>query len=230
MLDLLSEEHSQLQSLHYDYNQIDALHRDVVIEAAIDIHGHASKARDSIIAIGERLLQVKNLLSHGQFQDWVEKEFSIERRMAQNYMSVAIRFGNNKRFGNKSEIISLFSPTAMYLLAAPSTPIEAVEAAIAESEEIGQRLKVKRIKEIVAEYTITDNTTFSPPETETPAILPSKANVERLHDALMASQRALEQTMQAAQSVPGYTLSIKKCLDTIKSILEQLNQIRSVND
>lgn len=32
------------------------------------------------------------------------------------------------------------------------------------------------------------------------------------------------------QSVPGYTLSIKKCLDTIKITLEQLNQIRSGND
>ena len=230
MLDLLSEEHSQLQSLRYDYNQIDTQHRDTVIEAAIDIHGHASKARDSIIAIGERLLQVKNLLPHGQFQDWVEQEFDIERRMAQNYMSVAIRFGNNKRFGNKSEIISLFSPTAMYLLAAPATPIEAVEAAIAETEEIGQRLKVKRIKEIVAEYTTIDNTAFSQPEIETPVILPSKANVEQLCDALIASQQALERAMQAAQAVPNYTLSIKKCLDAIKNTLEQLSQMQSGND
>ncbi len=229
MLDLVSEERAPLQSLRYDYNQIDAQHREMVIEAAIDIHGHASKARNSLLAIGDRLLQIKNLLPHGQFQDWVEKEFGIERRMAQNYMSVASRFGSNKRFGGKSEIISFFSPTAMYLLASPSTPIEAVEAAIAETEERSQRLKVKRIKEIVAEYTMIENAASNSPEAETPIILPSKTNVEQLHDALILSQEALERAMQAAQSVPGYTLSIKNCLNTVKDVLEQLRQMQNPN-
>lgn len=228
MLDLVKGERSQLQSLRYDYNQIDAQHRETVIEAAIDIHGHASKARDNLIAIGNRLLQIKNLLPHGQFQDWVEKEFGIERRMAQNYMAVATRFGNNQQFADKNEIISFFSPTAMYLLASPSTPVEAVEAAIAESEESGQRLKVRRIKEIVAEYTAADGAA-NPPGADEPVILPSKANVEQFHDALVLSQQALERAMQAAQNVPGYTLSLKNCLNTVKDMLEQLRQMQNQN-
>lgn len=225
MLDLLSAEQTHLASLRYDYNQIDAQHRETVIEAAIDIHGHATKARDSVIAIGERLLQIKNLLPHGQFQDWVEQEFGIERRMAQNYMSVATRFGTNRRFGGKNEIISLLSPTAMYLLAAPSTPTEAVEAAIAETEQTGQRLKVRRIKEIVAAYTMIENGTPNVPEIEAAVVLPSKANIEQLQDALTASQQSLEQALQAAQNVPGYALSIQQCLNTIRDSLEKLQQM-----
>ena len=225
MLDLLSSERSQLQPLRYDYNQIDARHRETVIEAAIDIHGHAAKARDNLMAIGDRLLQIKDILPHGQFQEWVEQEFGIERRMAQNYMAVASRFGNTKRFGGKNEIISFFSPTAMYLLAAPSTPVEAVEAAISETEASGQRLKVQRIKEIVAEYTSSDEAVSSPPDDDLPATPPAKISVEQLQDALLASQQALERALQAAQNVPGHALSIKKCLDTVKGMLQQLQQM-----
>ena len=228
MLDLLSREQSPLQTLRYDYTQIEAKHRERVIEAAIDIHGHAAKARDGLIAIGERLLQVKDLLPHGQFQDWVEQEFGIDRRMAQNYMAVATRFGHSKRFAGKNEIISFFSPTAMYLLAAPSTPQEAVEAAISETKETGQRLKVKRIKEIVAEYTKMDTEDSEQPIAETPEILPSQANVERLQVALLVCQQALEQAQQAALSVPGYDFSISKCLDLIKGALEHLHQIQNI--
>ncbi|HRW04470.1 MAG TPA: DUF3102 domain-containing protein [Caldilineaceae bacterium] len=224
MLDLLSREQVSQQTLRFDYTKIEARHRETVIEAAIDIQGHATKAVEGLIAIGERLSQIKGLLPHGQFQEWVEQEFGIERRMAQNYMAVASRFGYNKQFADKSGVISFFSPTAMYLLAAPSTPLPAVEAAISEIEGTGQRLKVKRIKEIVAEYTVAESVDREQPADDVPVTRPSKANVARLQDALIGSQQALEQARTAAQTVPGYHFSIQKCLDLVNEALEQLRQ------
>lgn len=57
-------------------------------------------------------------LEHGQFRAWLRGEFGWSERMAQNFMSVA------ERFGPKTEIIAdlTIQLTVVYLLAAPSVP------------------------------------------------------------------------------------------------------------
>jgi len=66
--------------------------------------------------------------------------------LAQNFMSVA------ERFGVKSAIIAdlTIQPTAAYLLAGPSVPDEAREKAV-ERAEAGEQITTAVAKEIVAE-------------------------------------------------------------------------------
>jgi hypothetical protein len=109
----------------YDHSSLDG-------RAAARIRGIAARIRErlkrtieDIIEIGRDLLAVRADLDHGQFGPWLRSEFGWTERTARNFMTVAECFG-------KTEIISdlQIEPTAAYLLAAPSTPENARQAAI----------------------------------------------------------------------------------------------------
>ena len=79
---------SQLQPirLKYDYEAIAAANRKTVIDAAAEIKGHETRARESMLRIGQKLSNVKALLPHGQFSDRCQIEFDMSQRTAQNMM------------------------------------------------------------------------------------------------------------------------------------------------
>lgn len=123
------------QQAAFDYAQIDEAVRDEVQAAARSIHQLERGVMTGLIAIGKRLIEVKDMLDHGQFTAWVEGEFGMQSRMAQNMMNVAREYGD----AQKRNIISFFNPTVAYLLSAPSTPDEArteVEQAAARGEKV----------------------------------------------------------------------------------------------
>jgi DUF3102 family protein len=55
-------------------------------------------------------------LPHGSFLPWIEAEFEMSAKTAQKFMSVA------ESYGGKNELGSNLSLSALYELAAPSTP------------------------------------------------------------------------------------------------------------
>lgn len=134
---------AEYATLRYDYGAIDDRHRQLVQDAALDILAHGRRAKDSIVAMGQRLIEVKAILPEWTFTAWLKTEFELSERMAQNLMNVA------REYGERPEIISVLSDTVLYLLAAPSTP----DAARAEVEAIavteGKSPKVARAKRIV---------------------------------------------------------------------------------
>lgn len=132
--------------LRWDYAQVAPVDRKAVEDAAVDILANGQRAMESASAAGQRLIEAKRILSHGQFGDWIETEFGMTQRMAQMWMNIA------RTFDGKSEIISLFSETAVALLAAPSTPEPARQQAIAEAQATGKSPSVQRTKDIIAEH------------------------------------------------------------------------------
>jgi hypothetical protein len=98
----------------------------------------------AIIEIGRDLLAVQKHLQHGQFCTWVEAECGFTVRSAQNYMRAA-EFAEDK-----NEIISLLSPTTLYMLAAKSSPTEIVTDVVARFKA-GEVLADTTIKTRLAE-------------------------------------------------------------------------------
>ena len=145
MLELLRNAGGLQNSLRYNYNEISPEHREAVKEAAIDIRQRTKRASDDILEIGRRLSEVKELLPHGQFTDWVKEEFDLSGRTAQNLMNVA------QRFLDKSETVSLLSTSALYLLAAPSTPDAAIDAVVEYAQANGAPTKAET-QRIIAEH------------------------------------------------------------------------------
>lgn len=130
--------------LRYDYDLIPEAQRSQVRNGAVDIVRHARKAQESLLVIGQRLIEIKEVLDYGQFSDWCTAEFDMSQRTAQNMMNVA------KMFGKETKLVSFLSDTALYLLAAPSTPEAARDAVIAEAQATGASPTKARVQEVIA--------------------------------------------------------------------------------
>jgi hypothetical protein len=130
----------------FNYSPLEPAVAKKVHTAAEHIRETVKRTIEGIIQVGQDLLSVKEALPHGQFGPWLRAEFGWTERTARNFMAVA------EAFGPKTEIISdlRIDPTAAYLLAAPSAPDEAREAAV-ERAESGERITAKVAKKILAE-------------------------------------------------------------------------------
>ncbi len=130
----------------FNYDLLETKVAEQVRSSADRIRERLKKTLVDIIEVGHDLQAAKKSLEHGQFGPWLRAEFGWTERTAQNFMSVA------ERFGAKTEIISdlRIAPTAAYLLAAPSVPDEARAKAI-ERAESGETITAKLARKILAE-------------------------------------------------------------------------------
>ena len=92
-----------------------------VREATEEIRELAQRSAEDIRAIGIKLNEVKAKLGHGRFGLWLQHEFGWSVRAAQRFMNVADRFKND----NLAHLN--VAPSALYMLAAPSTPKSAID-------------------------------------------------------------------------------------------------------
>ncbi len=132
------------------------------------------RTAQGIIEIGQRLIGVKNQLGHGRFGDWLDAEFDWTERTAQQFINVARRF--------KSENFSdlQLAPSALYLLAAPSTPEAAREEAL-ERASTGESITYTTAKQIKQKWTPPPSKPKPEPGTETKLVSqPETPSVETL--------------------------------------------------
>jgi len=100
------------------------------------------KTAENIIKIGDNLLEVRDVLPHGQFLPWIISEFGMSDQSARNYIHVAERFGGKiKNFLN-------LSSSVLYSLAAPTTPQSAVDQALELAEE-GKKVTHAMAKKLI---------------------------------------------------------------------------------
>lgn len=97
----------------------------------------------TIIETGRDLISIKDKLEHGLFLAWLEAEFGMTRMSANRYMQAA------EHFGSKCNTVLHLPPTAVYQLAAPSTP-EPVREEVIQRLEAGERVPPEEIKALVA--------------------------------------------------------------------------------
>lgn len=118
----------------FDYASLEAGAREYVIAAAERVRVYGKRAAESIVKIGEELVEVKDRLGHGNFLRWLNAEFGWSEPTAQNFMRVSDMVKNV----NFTDLPS-FDISALYLLARPSTPAEVRAEAIAQAAS-GQRV------------------------------------------------------------------------------------------
>lgn len=109
--------------------------------AAERIRGRMQLAAESIIEVGRELIEQKKALGHGNFLPWIEAEFSMSPDTAHNYMRVANTYGD--KFGTVRNL----APTALYALAAPSTPTE-VRAEVEARSSKGEKVTAAEIEKL----------------------------------------------------------------------------------
>jgi hypothetical protein len=101
-------------------------------------------AAESIIAVGLALKRQKERLPHGMFLPWIEAEFDMSQPTASRFMSVA------EVYGGKVFSLNSLPATALYELAAPSTP-QSIREHVEELIVDGQKVTAADVKRLKAE-------------------------------------------------------------------------------
>ena len=129
-----------MQRSSFDYSTLDEESAAIAMEAEAAIKDCLGA---SCVAVGKMLSQAKIGMRHGSFGPWLEAVFGWSDRTAQNYMAAAEWAEGN------SEIVAHLPPTAIYSLAAPSTP-EPARIRVIEAIKSGEPITAKSVKSIVA--------------------------------------------------------------------------------
>jgi hypothetical protein len=130
--------------LHYDYSTVAEAYRESVRRSALVIKPRLKRAAEDIFVIGKELNATKVLLPHGEYTHWLDIEFGLSERMAQRFVNVYARLGA------KTDIMSVLPPTTLYMLAAPSTPDEAIRA-VEKHLDPGERISVAYVQGVITQ-------------------------------------------------------------------------------
>jgi CheY-like chemotaxis protein len=129
----------------FDYSQLDSETSVFIREQTEEIRGLMRRTAQGIVDIGQKLLDIKEKLGHGNFLNWLKKEFDWSELTAQRFMQVARQF-------ESTNLLDLeIAPSALYILSAPSTPDSVREEALSRAQA-GENITYKAAKEIKQKY------------------------------------------------------------------------------
>jgi hypothetical protein len=157
-----------------------------------ELSAHANQIRklskrivSDAIAIGRHLIDAKRLAGHGCYLKWLDREFGWSERTALNLIWLAEADGKSAKFANLNLPVS-----AMYLLAAPSTPDKARDEIIRRVEG-GGVVSFKEAKKTVAKARTELEATGEIPHLEQPTKSdPNPAVMAGLPDPAILAGRA----------------------------------------
>ena len=185
--------HSSLQKV-FDYTMLDAETSLFVQKQTGEIRALMKRTAQDIIEIGQKLILVKEKLAHGRFLDWIAAEFEWSYPTAARFMQVANSF-------NKTYQIDKFAASALYVLAAPSTPASARSEAIARAEA-GEPITYTIAKEIRQKHSSPGNKTKTesvPPLKTVPVLVPASESRPKVE--IVATRPAKEAVPIAKKEV-----------------------------
>ncbi|MBR3050126.1 MAG: DUF3102 domain-containing protein [Selenomonadaceae bacterium] len=116
-------------------------------QLTLEIGFYLKQTAQNIIEVGKRLIVMKSFVKHGQWQQWLEKNFQLGQSAANKFMSVAERFGNSDTYPNfsSSQMVALLS-----LPDAEETE-KFIEQKAAEGKAVAD-MTIKQLREEIAEY------------------------------------------------------------------------------
>ncbi|NJO42416.1 MAG: DUF3102 domain-containing protein [Cyanobacteria bacterium CRU_2_1] len=132
---------SDLIATHFDYQVLPQAQREIVQQRTGEIRERLQRSAQDIWEIGQRLADVRATLRHGQFDAWLKAEFGWSRRTAYNFINVYETFQER---ANLAQID--IATSALYLLAAPSTPSDVRETSLREARE-GKKITHKDLRD-----------------------------------------------------------------------------------
>jgi Protein of unknown function (DUF3102) len=118
---------ANVKTQEFDYAALNSETQIVVQQRTSEIRSLLRRTAQDIFDVGQKLIEVKAQLGHGHFRAWLNAEFDWSIWTATKFMQVADKFKCVK-FSHLN-----IAPSALYELAAPSTPdyvrCEAIERA-----------------------------------------------------------------------------------------------------
>lgn len=124
-------------------------------ELKVEIKFHLGQMAGHAVEVGNLLIEAKEQVEHGEWYKWLENNFNLTAKMANNFMRVAERFGGNRNLSsdlNQTQLIALLAlpegeeENFIAEKAAEGTPVE--DMTIKNLRE-----EIKNYKEKLAEVT-----------------------------------------------------------------------------
>jgi hypothetical protein len=127
----------------FDYDVLSGNQRNVILERTREIRERLKRSAQDIWEIGQKLADVRAQLRHGQFDAWLKAEFGWSRRTAYNFINVYEAFNQSENFARLD-----IATSALYLLAAPSTPKEVRDEFLQRAKE-GEAVTHKELNQVI---------------------------------------------------------------------------------
>ena len=151
-------------------------------QAAASLAEHAAEIRrlgkrvvGDVIEIGRRLIECQKLIPHGGWLPWLDAELGWSQSTALNFMRVCqLALSKNANFADLNLPVS-----ALYLLAAPSTPAD-VQDEIIERAGAGEIVKVVDVKNAIEARKRPTGKAIETPKAETATIETTKTRTSHL--------------------------------------------------
>jgi len=151
-----------------------ALDNTALAKHAAAIRQLGKQTVENVIEIGRRLAECRKLVVRGKWLPWLDREFGWTEQTALNFMR-AHDLSKSKKFLDLNLPVS-----ALYLLAAPSTP-EPAKTEVIERAQAGEAIPVAEVKRVVERH--------KPPSRKPSKAKPAKAapppaaDVQAIRDA-----------------------------------------------
>ena len=80
-------------------------------QRVVKIQFHLQTMAQSAIIIGQELIECKKEVGHGNWANWLEKNFKLKKSTAANFMAIAERFSNCQMSGNfnQSQLVEMLA-------------------------------------------------------------------------------------------------------------------------
>ena len=138
-------EHLSKPTPNFEYGIIDVATQMVVQQRTNEVKTLMRCTSQDIIAIGQKLIEIKQHLGHGNFINWLKSEFNWSISTATKFMQVGEQF----KFVNFTNLN--ITASALYLTADHYTPKEA-RAEVLGGASIGKNIRYTKTKAIVCQH------------------------------------------------------------------------------
>lgn len=153
----------------FDYSTLSSHKQIIIKECTGEIKERLRRTARDIWEVGKRLTEVRSQLERGQFEGWLSAEFGWSRRTAYNFINVYEAFSDSANFTQLD-----IATSALYKLAAPSTPQSVRQEFLSKAEE-GEKITHKQISQALKtakeSQDIDPPQPISPPAPQTPEVI-----------------------------------------------------------
>jgi chemotaxis protein histidine kinase CheA len=135
----------------FDYSTLAPDTAKLAKESAIEIKAREKAIWENIIEIGNRLIEVKDALPHGQFEKWCKAEFDWSINYAQKYMRIALEIPktDDHQFFNGMKMTALYQLASGLANTDEEGKAELMEGIETMAEENDGKLTEKDVKNVV---------------------------------------------------------------------------------
>lgn len=160
-----------------------------------------------VVAIGQDLIRIKNLLPHGRWLSWLADNFEMSEDSAERFMQVAKGFEG--RGNDEFRTVRNLPLTALYALMAPQAkPVRETVIQQIEAGDAGEAPTSEDVKRLIRE-----------------ALAANQQEIERERQFTARKQAELEQQLDAAQKKAQDLQALKaKAEQDLQAQMAQLDQ------